>query len=201
MTARDDVSGTRPGVEADLAAVAARLGRITVQIRGRGSGAGSGVTWGADGLIVTNAHVAQGRAEILLPDGRGFAGRLLGWDPELDLAALAIPADGLPCADVRDSDSVRVGELVLAVGTPLGLAGALTAGVIHATAPRRSQGRRFIEADLSLAPGNSGGPLADARGSVIGINAMVAGGLALAVPSATVGRFLASLSRRPASAP
>jgi serine protease Do len=98
-------------------------------------------------------------------------------------------------ADIGDSDALRVGELVVAVGSPFGLAGAVTAGVIHAIPSRRPSGPRFIEADVRLAPGNSGGPLADSRGRVIGINARIAGGLALAVPSNVVTRFVASLRR------
>jgi serine protease Do len=163
---------------------------------------GSGVIWASDGLIVTNAHVATGRrVGVVLPGGGSLEARLLAWDPERDLAALAIDAHGLPAAAVGDSATLRVGELVVAVGNPLGLAGAVTAGVIHAIGPRRSVGPCFIQSDLRLAPGNSGGPLANAHGRVIGINARVAGGLALAVPSILVRRFLAPLQRRAAAVP
>jgi serine protease Do len=163
---------------------------------------GSGVIWAPDGLIVTNAHVAQDRrVGVVLLDGGSFEARLLAWDPERDLAALAIDAHGLPAADVGDSATLRVGELVVAVGNPLGLAGAVTAGVIHAIGPRRSEGASFIQADLRLAPGNSGGPLANAHGRVIGINARVAGGLALAVPSSLVARLLDPLQLGAAAAP
>jgi serine protease Do len=186
----------QPDLDGDLAAVAARLRRVTVRVHGSGAGAGSGVIWTSDGLIVTNAHVIRNRAGVVLDDGRRFEGRLIAWDPERDLAALAIEGDGLPAADVGDSDTLRVGELVVAVGNPFGLAGAATAGVIHAVARRRSAGPRLIQADVALAPGNSGGPLADARGRVIGINAMIVGGLALAVPSNAVARFVDSLPRR-----
>lgn len=194
--------GIRPGIDGDLTAVTGRLRRITVQVHGAGDGVGSGVIWASDGLIVTNAHVAQGRrVGVVLSDGGSLEARLLAWDPERDLAALAIDAHGLPAADVGDSDSLRVGELVVAVGNPLGLAGAVTAGVIYAIGPRRSVGPSFIQADLRLAPGNSGGPLANAHGRVIGINARVAGGLALAVPSSLVARFLAPLQRRAVAVP
>lgn len=104
-------------------------------------------------------------------------------------------------AEIGDSDSLRVGQLVVAVGNPLGLSGAVTAGLIHAIGPRRPAGPSLIQADLRLAPGNSGGPLADARGRVIGINAMIAGGLALAVPSSLVARFLAKLPSPTATVP
>ncbi len=96
-----------------------------------------------------------------------------------------------------DSESLRVGQLVLAVGHPLGIKGALTTGIIHAI-NRAGQGgqQKWVQADLRLAPGNSGGPLANAWGQVIGINSMVAGGLALAVPSNAVERFLGATGRR-----
>ncbi len=191
----------RPGIDSDLAAITGRLRRITVQVHGSRAGAGSGVIWISSGLIVTNAHVARSRAGVVLPDGRALEARMLAWDPEHDLAALAVDADGLSAADVGDSDSLRVGDLVVAVGNPLGLTGAVTAGVIHAIGPRRSAGPSLIQADLRLAPGNSGGPLADARGRVIGINAMIAGRLALAVPSNEVARFLGRVRRRAAAVP
>jgi serine protease Do len=191
----------RPGIDGYLSALASRLRHVTVQVHGAPAGAGSGVLWGSDGLIVTNAHVVRGRANIVLPSGRALEARLLARDPEHDLAALAIDSCALSSAEIGDSDSLRVGELVVAVGNPLGLAGAVTAGVIHAIGPRRSAGPSLIQADLRLAPGNSGGPLADAAGRVIGINAMIAGGLALAVPSNLVARFLAPLWRAPAAVP
>jgi serine protease Do len=201
MPTNGEALDMRPALDRDLTAVAAELRRITVEVQRTGSGAGSGLIWASDGLIVTNAHVAAGRARVVLPGGRALDGRLLAWDPERDLAALAIDANGLATAEIRDSDTARVGELVVAVGAPLGLAGTVTVGVIHAIAPSRSARRGFIQADLRLAPGNSGGPMADARGRVIGINAMVAGGLAVAVPSNAVARFIASLPHRAAAAP
>jgi len=182
-----------PAIDGDLTAVTERLRRITVQVHGSSGGTGSGVIWISNGLIVTNAHVARDTAAVVLPGGRAIEARGLAWDPEYDLAALALDAEGLSAADVGDSDRLRVGDLVVAVGSPFGLVGAVTAGVIHAIGPRRTAGSSFIRADLRLAPGNSGGPLADARGRVIGINAMIVGGLALAVPSNVVARFLAPL--------
>jgi serine protease Do len=165
--------------------VAERLRRSTVHIV-RGRGIGSGVIWDSGGLIVTNAHVvARGRASVELWDGRTFEAQVTSRDTHRDLAALKIPADGLPAATARDSKSLRPGELVLAVGNPLGFIGALTTGVIHTL----SAG--WVQAAVRLAPGNSGGPLADAEGRVIGLNTMVArGGLAFAIPSNAVGEFL-----------
>lgn len=170
-------------------ALAARLAGITVEVRGQGRASagglplGAGVVWRADGLILTNAHVATGAVSVVLPDRRVLPARLAARDVEHDLAALVVEAIGLSAAEIGDSDTLRVGELVLAVGNPLGVVRALSAGLVHAT------GRRFIQADLRLAPGNSGGPLADARGRVVGLNAMIVGGLALAVPSRAGCRF------------
>jgi serine protease Do len=191
----------RSEIDGCLSALAGRLRTVTVQIHGAPAGVGSGVLWSSDGLIVTNAHVVRGRVSVVLPGGRAVQARLLARDPERDLAALAIDAHALSPAEIGDSDSLRVGQLVVAVGNPLGLAGAVTAGLIHAIAPRRPAGPSLIQADLRLAPGNSGGPLADARGRVIGINAMIAGGLALAVPSSLVARFLGQLSSATATVP
>lgn len=176
--------------------IAARLRRATVRVRGHGSlsgqhGGGSGVIWQPDGLIITNAHVARGpRPSVILADGRTLVATVTARDERHDLAALTVDATGLPAAVIGDSDALRVGALVLAVGNPLGLAGALTTGIVHAALPDGPRGHGWVRADVRLAPGNSGGPLADAAGRVIGINSMIAGGLALAVPSNTVARFL-----------
>ncbi|HWN14800.1 MAG TPA: trypsin-like peptidase domain-containing protein [Candidatus Dormibacteraeota bacterium] len=172
---------------AAAAAMAAELARVTVEVRGRGAGGaavGAGVIWHPDGLILTNAHVVHRDVTVVLADGRACGARLVARDPRRDLAALVVDATGLPAAEIGDSGALRVGELVLAVGNPLGLVRALSAGLVHAVGPRA------IHADLRLAPGNSGGPLADARGRVVGLNAMIVGGLAVAVPSREAQRFV-----------
>jgi serine protease Do len=196
----------------ELADVAQRLRERTVQVRSRGVGAGSGVIWHPDGLIITNAHVAPTeKATVELSDGRIFEAVRIGIDLRQDLAALRIEATKLPAATIGDSDALRVGELVLAVGNPLGVVGALTTGIIHALGLTDAQKRavkeegttpytqptpqQLVMADIRLAPGNSGGALADAQGRVIGINRMIADGLALAVPSNVVERFLKEGSR------
>jgi serine protease Do len=169
------------------------LRRSTVLVRPGGSrGNGSGVLWSSDGLIVTNAHVAQGsRAEVSLWDGREFRAEVISRDARRDLAALRVSTDNLLAAEFGDSSRVRPGEIAIAVGNPLGFVGALTTGVVHAVGPIRGLGSQsWVQSDVRLAPGNSGGPLADARGRVIGINAMVAGRLALAIASSEVARFL-----------
>ncbi len=170
--------------------VAEQLRRSTVVIYAGGSG--SGVIWSTDGIIVTNAHVARGsQVGVQLWDGRELEAKTLSRNSRRDLALLRVNANNLPAAAAADSSQVRPGELAIAIGNPLGFIGALTTGTVHTIGPLRGLGpHSWIQANLRLAPGNSGGPLADARGRIIGINTMVAGGLALAIPSNTVQDFL-----------
>jgi serine protease Do len=174
--------------------IAEKLRRSTVLVFAGQRGNGSGVIWSADGSIVTNAHVARAsQMRVQLWDGREFDATLVSRDTSRDLAELRISATSLPAAAAADSSQVRPGELAIAIGNPLGFVGALTTGVIHAVGPLRAFGSQpWVQADVRLAPGNSGGPLADARGRVIGINTMLAGRLALAVPSNAVSSFLAA---------
>lgn len=173
-------------------AVAEELRRSTVLIESGARGSGSGVIWQPDGLIVTNAHVARSsKIRVQLWDGRELPAEVTLRDPRMDLASLRISASELPAAECGDSSKLRPGQLAIAIGNPLGFVGALTTGVIHAVGPFRAlEPRSWVQASVRLAPGNSGGPLADARGRVIGINTMVAGGLALAIPSNAVTQFL-----------
>jgi len=172
--------------------VAEQLRRVTVVVSSPGRGGGSGIVWSSDGTIVTNAHVVRGpEARVQLWDGREFGAPVISRELRRDLATLRLEASGLPAATIADSSLVRPGELAIAIGNPLGFVGALTTGVIHAVGPLRGFGSRaWVQAGVRLAPGNSGGPLADARGRVIGVNTMVAGRLALAVPSNAVREFL-----------
>ena len=174
--------------------IAEQLRRSTVLVLPGDRGNGSGVIWSADGVIVTNAHVVRGsQMRVQLWDGREFDASLVSRDTNRDLAELRINAANLPAAAAADSSQVRPGELAIAIGNPLGFVGALTTGVVHAVGPLRRFGSQpWVQADVRLAPGNSGGPLADARGRTIGINTMVAGRLALAVPSNAVANFLAA---------
>ncbi len=182
----------------ELETLAVRLRAITVAIRVGRSGAGTGVIWTPDGTVVTNAHVAsRPSAEIVLDDGRRFGARVEARDARRDLALLRIDAGVLPAAVPRDPSTLRAGELLVALGNPLGIANALSVGIAHAPGGERS---RLVQADLRLAPGNSGGPLADARGRIVGINSMVAGSLALAVPSDAVMRFVRGAGVRGAHA-
>jgi serine protease Do len=188
-----------PPLERELAMIAERLRHLTVQIQGRQPGGGSGVIWRSTGVIITNAHVARApSATVTLADGRTFEATVSARDPQRDLAVLTLPASDLPLARIGDSSALRVGELAFAVGHPMGIIGALTAGIIHALGPADEvYGQKWIQADIHLAPGNSGGPLADAQGRIIGINSMVAGGIAFAVPSNAVERFLNKDAKAP----
>jgi len=173
--------------------VGEKLRRGTVQVWSGRSACGSGVIRDAAGVIVTNAHVARSEElRVELRDGRALPARLERRDDRRDLAILRVHAAGLEPIPTADSGRVRVGELAIAVGSPFGFTGALSTGVVHGIGPVRGLGSQpFIHTTARLAPGNSGGPLADATGNLIGINAMVvAGGIGLAVPAGAVERLL-----------
>ncbi len=177
----------------DFGEIAERLRKATVSVQSpRGRSVGSGVIWSADGTVVTNAHVATAEsATVTLWDGSTLEAAPASRDSFRDIAALRVPEHGLPAPRFRDSDTVQPGEVVIAVGNPLGFLGALSTGIVHGVGRYQGLGRRtWVQAAVRLAPGNSGGPLADAEGNVIGINTMVANGLGLAVPSNTVAKFM-----------
>jgi len=176
----------------DFVALADVVRRITVEVIGNDTALGSGVSW-PGGHVITNAHVVRhARVAVRSVDGRQLQARLLVRDAEADLALLSLDAADLPTATVADAARVRIGSLVVAVGHPLGMRGALSAGIVHAIAPVVRGGAPWIHADVRLAPGNSGGPLADVSGAIVGVNAMIVGGLALAVPIARVIDFARS---------
>ena len=183
---------TLPGVAGEMAQVAARLRQSLVMVRGRWNGSGSGVIW-REGIVLTNDHVMRGdRAQLTLADGRQVDATLIGRDKGLDLAALRTPVLGLPAAPVGNSRALRVGQVVLAVGNPLGVEGATTLGIISALGRVAPGGRELVEADIDVYPGNSGGPLADASGQVVGITSMIlTPGVALAVPAHVAETMLA----------
>ncbi|HEY7969281.1 MAG TPA: trypsin-like peptidase domain-containing protein [Candidatus Limnocylindrales bacterium] len=167
--------------------------RIERRAGGWGGGAGSGVAFTPDGYLVTNAHVVAGseRGTATFVDGDELAFEVVGRDPLSDLAVVRTSGGDLTAAPFGDAARLRVGQLVVAVGNPLGFAGTVTAGVVSALgrsmAARDGQASRLVEnviqTDAALNPGNSGGALADVRGRVVGINTAVAGiGLGLAVP-------------------
>jgi serine protease Do len=197
VAAADVAASGVPGLEGALASVADALRRVTVHVQARnGRGSGAGVIWGRAGLVVTNAHVATGGAtEVVLPDGRPLRARLTARDPRRDLALLSVPRDDLVPAHRIDARGLRAGELLVAVGHPLGVPYAAALGVVH-RAPGHERGPAgWLQADIRLAPGNSGGPLADADGRVVGLNAMIVGGLGIAVPTHVIERFLEDVAR------
>ncbi|HLM51921.1 MAG TPA: trypsin-like peptidase domain-containing protein [Solirubrobacteraceae bacterium] len=156
-------------------------------------GAGSGIVLTSDGFLLTSAHVVAPRrsGSVAFVDGREFAFEVVGSDPLSDLAVLRAEARDLVAAELGESEQLRVGQLVVAIGNPNGFAGSVTAGVVSAlgrSLPARTRATsriidNVIQTDAALNPGNSGGALADGRGGVVGVNTAVAGvGLGLAVP-------------------
>ena len=199
-------------MHASLSAAAEAVRPSVVQVRPDDTG-GAGVVLSRRGklVVVTNAHVARGRPGQrirLLSNGRGIYSALIErMDTRRDLALLTLQprsvneTGDLSPATLGDVSVLRPGHLLIAVGHPFGLANAVTAGVVQAVGPIPSelervigcQGRSWIQADVRLAPGNSGGPLCDTEGRVVGLNTMVAGGVALAIPAAEIRALLQTL--------
>jgi len=179
-----------------LAEVAQRVQRSLVVVHNGRHGAGAGVVWRKGGYIVTNHHVvARGRVTASLPEGGELPARVVAKEPELDLALLQVESTSLSPALLADSRDLQVGQIVLAVGHPWGHLGVVTAGIISGlgSAQTRNSGQSvpIIRSDVVLAPGNSGGPMVNAVGGVIGINTMVVGGdQGVAIPSHVVESFV-----------
>jgi serine protease Do len=138
-------------------------------------GVGSGFILSADGFMMTNAHVVEGADEVLvtLTDKREFKARIVGSDRRTDVAVVKIDATGLPFVRVGDVNTLRVGEWVLAIGSPFGLDNTVTAGIVSAKQRDTGDYLPFIQTDVAVNPGNSGGPLINMRGEVIGINSQI----------------------------
>lgn len=184
-----------PAISDAIADLVASI-RPSVVVIGQGRSHGAGVIWRSDGIVVTNRHVLRGdRVDVVLDDGRKLTGIVAARHPERDLAIVKIAAEGLPAVRLGDSNTVRPGQIVVAVGHPPGLRSAATMGVVVAAGQAATlEGPRtgdWLQTDVTLRPGNSGGPLVDAQGGVIGINTMVSGRLSLSIPSSSVERFVA----------
>jgi serine protease Do len=186
-------------IDTSSAVASARPSVVTVF--GKRYGAGAGILWSADGLVLTNRHVISRRAgvaRVLLADERQFEAELIAVDEEVDLALLQINAQDMPAANIADSRELRVGEMVFTLGHPWGMRGAASFGIVSQLGNARTNGERglipVIHTDARLAPGNSGGPLLNSAGEVVGINTMIVGGdQGIAIPSAVALDFVASV--------
>lgn len=176
-----------------------------VQVRTEGRGGGTGVVWYKDGRIITNNHVVPtdtAHIQVFFSDGRTLDAKVLARNPRLDLALLKVDDDNdnLKPLSPADSATLRVGEWVFAIGHPWGQRWVLTAGIVSRISSVKLADdltTQYIQSDVRLAPGNSGGPLLDAEGNVVGINAMIFGGdLSVAIPSNVVKTWLARLPQR-----
>ena len=180
----------------DMSGVVELVRRSLVQVSNGRRGAGAGVVWRKNGIIITNAHVVRKETpEIILPDGRTTSAEIVAMNPELDLAALRVPEDDLAPIAVRDSNDLSAGEWVFALGHPWGVEGAATAGVVIGFGAHIPENPRphqeWIAVNLPLRPGHSGGALVDAQGRLIGINAIMSGpSVGLAIPVHVVEAFI-----------
>lgn len=192
----------------EMASVADQVRQAIVQITDGNGSIGAGTIWHADGLIITNAHVVQGingrgqmrgrtqgrQLAVILPDGRRLPASVLAMDENNDLAALAVDASNLPTIEAGESQDLRPGEWVMALGHPWGVRDAMTAGVVigaGANLPEMQPGREWIALNLTLRPGHSGGPLVNIKGQLIGVNTMISGPeVGFAVPAHVVKAFL-----------
>ena len=206
QTIQEETPSTFPlpgGFSAALMSMFKQVQPSIVQVRTEGRGGGTGVIWQQDGRIITNNHVVPAddlQVQISLFDSRTFNAQILQRDPQKDLALLKITGDNLQALTLADSTKLRVGEWVFAIGHPWGQRWALTAGIVSTTSTvqlRDGSQMQYIKSDVGLAPGNSGGPLLNADGEVVGINAMISGGdLAISIPSSVINDWLANLPKQ-----
>lgn len=179
----------------ELTAVITKVQPSVVQLTHGRRGIGAGTIWHEDGLILTNAHVAQRRTpKAILSDGTEYETMLLASDEQLDLAVLSIEANDLPTIPLGDSTKLQPGQWVTAIGHPWGIKGAAAFGnVIEMGVPIEwgARGREMVQVGIQLRPGHSGGPMVDEYGRLVGINTLITGPqVGLAVPAHVATRFL-----------
>jgi serine protease Do len=204
------VSGVFEQLNSALADVLTDVSASVVQVRDESRGAGAGTIWQSDGLIITNAHVVQhGPFKVALNDGRVLDAKLLARDEEHDLAALSVDAHDLPTIQIGSTRDLHPGQWVMALGHPWGVTNAATSGVLIGVGRQLPElptvSQDWVVADLHLRPGNSGGPLVDSQGRIIGVNTLITGpnvGVAVSVDvaKAFVQRALASAGASSVSA-
>jgi serine protease Do len=204
-------------VSAEIAAMIEQTRASVTQVQSGGRGIGTGVIWRSNEArseILTNAHVVAGAERrnghganrtvirVVTSDKREFDAKVTASNPQLDLAMLSVEVGNLPPAKIGDSTRLRVGELAFAIGNPWGQVGVVTSGVVSGSGSIEIRGTdrtaQYIRSDVLLAPGNSGGPLINAEGTVIGINAMIFGGdLSVAIPSHVAVEWIAGQPDNP----
>ncbi len=178
-------------IASDASRLARALRRAVVEVRSP-AGGGAGIIWGGAGLIVTNAHCVRKNGSLTIGlNGETHSAESIAIARDHDLALIHAPSVRGPVLELRDVDSLHPGELVFAYGHPLGVSNSLAMGALHGVVrDKRTGNPRFIAADIRLAPGNSGGPLVDADGRLVGVNSMIVGGLGVAIPAAIVQAFV-----------
>ena len=176
---------------ADATALSEMLRSVVAEIHSP-AGGGAGIIWGGAGLVVTNAHCARRGAPVRVEvDGVSHVAETVAYSRHHDLALIRAPQVRGPLLELRAASTLRTGELVFAHGHPLGISHAMAMGALHGVVRDERTGEpRFLVADVRLAPGNSGGPLVDAEGRLLGLNSMVVGGLGVAIPAAVVQGFV-----------
>ena len=189
MTTTHAISSYNIGSDASWLASALRT--AVVEIRSS-AGGGAGIVWGGGGLVVTNAHCVHKNGSLTIEaNGKTHSAESIAFARGHDLALIHAPSVSGPLFELRDVGTLRPGELLFAYGHPLGVNHALAMGALHSVIrDKRTGDARFIAADIRLAPGNSGGPLVDAGGKLVGVNSMIVGGLGVAIPAGVVHAFV-----------